>query len=67
VVQQARRGDTSLLGDLPEGGTAPPVPRHQPLSYGQDPLPPVLPLGEEGRVRPLILHRSPLIDLLNVH
>jgi hypothetical protein len=59
VVQQARRADPSLLGDLAERGTAPPVPRQQSLRGGQDPLPAVLSLGQEGGIWPLIGHPAP--------
>ncbi len=58
VVQQARRADPGLLGDLPERDTAPTIARQQPLRHGQDPLPAVLALGEERGVRPLVRHTT---------
>lgn len=67
VMQQARRADPGLLGDLPERGTPPAVPRQQSLGHGQDPLLAVLSLSEQRGVRPLIRHPVPPANLLNVH
>ena len=59
VVQQARRGNAGLRGDLPERGAAAAVARQQALSHGQDPLPPVLTPSEERGIPPLISHLTP--------
>ncbi len=47
VMQQPGRGHPGLLGDLRQRGVAPAVARQQPLGHGKNPLPAVLPLGEE--------------------
>ena len=67
VMQQARRADPGFLGDLPERGIPPAVPRQQPLGDGQNPLLAVLALGEQRGVWPLIRHPVPPTNLLNVH
>jgi len=59
VMQQAGRGHASFLSDLAERGAAPSVTSHQTLGHSQDALPPVLSLGEQRGISPLIGHEAP--------
>ena len=59
VMQQAGRGHASFLSDLAERGAAPSVTSHQALGHSQDALPPVLSLGEQRGISPLIGHGAP--------
>ena len=59
MMQQAGRADPGLLRDLPECRAAASVPGEQPLCHGQDPLPTVFSLGQEGGIRPLSGHPAP--------
>ena len=59
VMQQTSRGHAGFLRDLAERGATPAIARQQTLRHGEDPLPPVLSLGEERGVSPLIGHETP--------
>ena len=59
VMQQAGGGDPGFPGDLGERGVAPAVAREEPLGDLEDPLPPVLALGEQRVVPRCDGHRAP--------
>jgi len=68
VVQQPGRRHARCPRDLAQRGATPAIPRYQALRHGQDPLSPILSLGEERGVSSLIGHEiSTSTNLLNAH